>query len=114
MLYVAKNNIDKLSMAREQEERRLQIDIESLLKDFDTEKLSIEADWNEWLKKTSYQLLKQSPNPILYICSKIAEVYTPIASELYNIAFLSIWRILNDVEKNQIMRSIQNSINSTV
>lgn len=52
--YVARNNIDKLSMAREQEERRLQIDIESLLKDFDTEKLSIEADWNEWLKKTSY------------------------------------------------------------
>ena len=104
--YVARNNIDKLSMAREQEERRLQIDIESLLKDFDTEKLSIEADWNEWLKKTSYQLLKQSPNPILYICSKIAEVYSPIASELYNIAFLSIWRILNDVEKNQIMRSI--------
>ena len=84
------------------------------MKDFDTEKLSIEADWNEWLKKTSYQLLKQSPNLILFRCSKIAEVYSPIAAELYNVAFLSIWRILNDMQKNQIMKSIQNSIHSQV
>lgn len=66
------------------------------MKDFETEKLSIESDWNEWLKKTSYQLLKQSPNPVIYYCSKIAEVYSSISSELYNVAFLSIWRILND------------------
>jgi hypothetical protein len=88
---------DQLSMARDLEIRKNNIDIETLMKDFDTEKLSIEADWNEWLKKTSYQLLKQSPNLILFRCSKIAEVYSPIASELYNVAFLSIWRILNDL-----------------
>lgn len=34
--------------------RRLFIDIDLLLKDFDTEKISIDADWNEWLKKTSF------------------------------------------------------------
>jgi FKBP12-rapamycin complex-associated protein len=84
-------------MARDQEIRKNNIDIDTLMKDFDTEKLSIEADWNEWLKKTSYQLLKQSPNLILFRCSKIAEVYSPIAAELYNVAFLSIWRILNDM-----------------
>ena len=77
--------------------------------DFGTEKLSIEADWNEWLKKTSYQLLKQSPNPILFICSRIADVYSPIATELYNVAFLSIYRILNDAEKNAIVKSIKAS-----
>jgi hypothetical protein len=41
-------------MARDQEIRKNNIDIDTLMKDFDTEKLSIEADWNEWLKKTSY------------------------------------------------------------
>ena len=90
-------------MANEIELRKYMIDIDLVLKDFDTDKISIEADWNEWLKKTSYQLLKQSPNPILFACSIVAEVYSPIASELYNVAFLSIWKILSDNQKNLIM-----------
>jgi hypothetical protein len=45
-------------MASNLRERREAISIEQLMADFGTEKLSIEADWNEWLKKTSYQLLK--------------------------------------------------------
>jgi len=52
-LYIP-NHQDQLSMARDQEIRKNNIDIDTLMKDFDTEKLSIEADWNEWLKKTSY------------------------------------------------------------
>ena len=102
-------NQDQRSMAQEIEVRRLFIDIDALLKDFDTEKISIEADWSEWLKKTSFQLLKQSPNPILCACSTVAEVYSPIASELYNVAFLSLWKILNDHQKNLVMQSIKKS-----
>lgn len=90
------------------------LDNELLIKAFDTDKISIEADWNEWLKKTSYQLLKQSPNLILYSCSKVAEVYSPIANELYNVAFLSQWKILNDNQKNLIMTSIKKSTQSKV
>jgi len=101
-------------MANEIEMRRFIIDIELLMKDFDTDKIAIEADWNEWLKKTSFQLLKQSPNPILYACSTVAEVYSPIASELYNVAFLSLWKILNDNQKNHIMTSIKKSTQSAV
>ena len=47
-----------MTLAHEQEVRRYMIDITLLMKDFDTDKMSIEADWNEWLKKTSFQLLK--------------------------------------------------------
>jgi FKBP12-rapamycin complex-associated protein len=71
--------------------RKLMIDIDQIIKDFDTEKMSIEDDWNEWLKQTSIQLLKQSPNLIIYVCSMVAEVYSPIAQELYNVAFLTVW-----------------------
>jgi len=52
-LYV-KANYEQLSLARDQEERRMQIDLNTLMKNFDTDKLSIVADWNEWLKKTSF------------------------------------------------------------
>jgi len=96
-------------MANEIEIRRYLIDMEVLMKDFDTDKISIEADWNEWLKKTSFQLLKQSPSPILFACSSVAEVYSPIASELYNVAFLTLWNHLNDHQKDHIMRSIKKS-----
>ncbi len=40
------------------EMRKKYVNFEQLLKEFDTSKCSIEADWIEWLKKTSHQLLK--------------------------------------------------------
>ena len=82
------------------------------MKEFDTSKCSIEADWIEWLKKTSHQLLKQSPSPILHACSTVAEVYAPIANELYNIAFVSCWKIMNDKGKELIMENYMHAIKS--
>ena len=54
--YVQKR--DEPSMAREYENRCHVADIRQLMHEFDSDKLAIEADWMEWLKKTSYQLLK--------------------------------------------------------
>jgi len=82
------------------------------LKEFDTTKCSIKEDWDEWLNKTSFLLLKESPSPILYACSTVAEVYQPIASSLYNISFILCWGILKDYEKEQIMTNIINAINN--
>jgi FKBP12-rapamycin complex-associated protein len=42
----------------------------------------------------------------------LAEVYSPIASELYNIAFMSCWKILNDKDKEKILKNFFNAINS--
>jgi hypothetical protein len=62
---------------------------EDLLKEFDNyNNCKIHDDWIDWLKKTSYHLLKQNPSPLLYACSSVAEMYMPIISELYNIAFV--------------------------
>lgn len=46
------------SMMEIQEMRKKYVNFEQLLKEFDTTKCAIEADWIEWLKKTSHQLLK--------------------------------------------------------
>ena len=40
----------------------------------------------------------------------MAEVFNSLAQDLYNVAFLTIWRILNDQQKEFIMRSINCSI----
>jgi FKBP12-rapamycin complex-associated protein len=83
-----------------------------LLREFDTSKCHIAEDWNEWLKKTSHQLLKQNPSPVLYSCSTLTEVYAPLATELYNIAFVSCWRFLKDEEKRHIMNNFSLAIKS--
>jgi len=88
-------------------------DLSVLLKEFDTTKCSIKEDWDEWLNKTSFLLLKESPSPILYACSTVAEVYQPIASALFNISFILCWGILKDYEKEQIMTNIINAISLT-
>lgn len=41
-------------MAREYENRCHVADIRQLMQEFDSDRLAIEADWMEWLKKTSY------------------------------------------------------------
>ena len=56
--------------------------------------------------------MKQSPSPILYACSTLAEVYAPIANELYNIAFVSCWKIMNDKGKEKIMDNYLSAIKS--
>jgi hypothetical protein len=47
------NLAPRKSMLEAQEIRKKHINFEILLKEFDTSKCSIEADWIEWLKKTS-------------------------------------------------------------
>lgn len=62
---------------------------DDLLREFEKHRhCKIHDDWIDWLKKTSYHLLKQNPSPLLYACSSVAEMYMPIISELYNIAFV--------------------------
>jgi serine/threonine-protein kinase mTOR len=48
----------------------------------------------------------------LYACSALAEVYDPIATELYNLAFVSCWKILNDKQKEFIITSLYCAIDS--
>eukprot|EP00349_Pseudokeronopsis_sp_Brazil_P007546 CAMPEP_0202966260 /NCGR_PEP_ID=MMETSP1396-20130829/10593_1 /ASSEMBLY_ACC=CAM_ASM_000872 /TAXON_ID= /ORGANISM="Pseudokeronopsis sp., Strain Brazil" /LENGTH=115 /DNA_ID=CAMNT_0049689903 /DNA_START=33 /DNA_END=380 /DNA_ORIENTATION=+ len=102
----------KKSIIEVQESRKKYISFEVLLREFETSKCSMEAEWVEWLKKTSNQLLKQSPSPILYACSTLAEVYAPIATELYNIAFVSCWKTMNDKVKEKILDNYMNAIKS--
>lgn len=86
---------------------------EDLLREFEKNKLCrINDDWIDWLKKTSYHLLKQNPSPLLYVCSNVAEMYLPIISELYNIAFVICFKHLNDEEKERIVSCLISVINN--
>ena len=104
----AASNAPKQVKTREQKS-----DLTTLMKEFDASKCFIKEDWIEWLKKTSIELLKQSPSPVLYACGSLAQVYDPIATELYNMAFASSWKILNDRQKEYIISNLYRAIEST-
>lgn len=77
-MLLSKENIEDIKSKEKEsvlESRVKHSDLTVLLKEFDTTKCSIKEDWDEWLNKTSYLLLKESPSPILYACSTVAEVY---------------------------------------
>lgn len=84
---------------------RTEVNIIDLINSFDTSKCHIADDWTEWLKNTSHQLLKQNPSPVLFACASLTEMYAPLASELYNIAFVTCWRNMQDAEKSKIMEA---------
>jgi serine/threonine-protein kinase mTOR len=72
------------------------VDSEKIKQEFDAAQISLKEDWVEWMRKVSVELLKQSPNPILYPCHTLAEVHNYIAHELFNISFATCWAVLND------------------
>ena len=85
-------------------------DNDLLLAEFNTSHKNLEEDWTEWMRKSSLELLKQSPYPVIYACHSVAELYPPIARELYNVAFVSCWSILNDKQKETMIKMLNNAI----
>lgn len=58
------------------------------------DKLSTAGDWTEWMRRVSVELLRNSPCPCIQPCAAIAEVYEPLAYELFNAAFISVWNAI--------------------
>ena len=92
--------------------RKAQIDKEKLVKEFDNSHYSIEEDWKEWFKSTSKILFEQSPSFALYYCHNVADYYTPLLTELYNYAFVSCWRTLNDRHKIKILKNLMYALSN--
>ncbi|POY71739.1 putative Non-specific serine/threonine protein kinase [Rhodotorula taiwanensis] len=69
-------------------------------------------DWREWLKRLSVQLLKSSPSHTLRACANLAEVYPPLARDLFNAAFVSCWTELYDQYQEELVRAITTALAS--
>jgi FKBP12-rapamycin complex-associated protein len=70
----------------------------------------MKEEWNEWMRKSQVELLRQSPNLVLSPCHSIAEVYQELANELYNIAFACVWGVLNDKHKEIVIQQLHRAI----
>ncbi|SCV00133.1 LAMI_0G03092g1_1 [Lachancea mirantina] len=63
-------------------------------------------DWQEWIRRLSIQLLKESPSHALRACSGLAGIYYPLARELFNASFASCWTELYTQYQEDFVQSL--------
>ena len=63
-------------------------------------------DWQEWIKRLSIQFLKESPSHCLRACTGLATVYYPLAKDLFNSSFASIWPELYTQYQEDLIKSL--------
>ncbi len=73
---------------------------------------STREDWQEWMRRFSVELLKESPSHALRACAGLAGVYQPLAKDLFNAAFVSCWTELYDPFQEELVRSLEVALTS--
>ena len=79
---------------------------------WDASQKSTREDWQEWMRRISVELLRQSPSNALRACAPLATLYQPLATELFNSAFVSCWTELFDPYQEDIIRSLEKALDS--
>ncbi|KAI9736363.1 MAG: phosphatidylinositol kinase- protein kinase tor1 [Cirrosporium novae-zelandiae] len=73
---------------------------------------STAEDWQEWIRRFSVELLKESPSHALRACASLASIYQPLAKDLFNAAFVSCWTELYDQYQDQLVSSLEKALTS--
>ncbi|CAN6449978.1 unnamed protein product [Victoria cruziana] len=73
---------------------------------------STKEDWAEWMRHFSIELLKESPSPALRTCARLAQLQPFVGRELFAAGFVSCWSQLNEVNQQQLVRSLEMAFSS--
>jgi len=90
----------------------LRVNQPNLKKAWETSQRSTKDDWREWMRRLSGELLRESPSPALRACSALAQVYHPLARELFNASFVSCWTELADQFQDSLVRALETAFSS--
>eukprot|EP00004_Rigifila_ramosa_P027283 TRINITY_DN882_c0_g1_i1.p1 TRINITY_DN882_c0_g1~~TRINITY_DN882_c0_g1_i1.p1 ORF type:complete len:2377 (-),score=590.06 TRINITY_DN882_c0_g1_i1:39-6899(-) len=90
--------------------KKLHVNQQNLKKAWEASQRSTKDDWMEWIRRFSVELLRESPSPALRSCSALAQVYYPLARELFNAGFVSCWTELYDPFQDLLVRSLETAL----
>lgn len=90
--------------------KKLPVNQQHLKNAWEASQRSTKEDWQEWIRRFSVELLKQSPQHALRACAGLAGVYYPLARDLFNAAFVSCWTELYDQFQEELVRSIETAL----
>ncbi|KAF8421355.1 armadillo-type protein [Terfezia claveryi] len=92
--------------------KKLPVNQQHLKNAWEASQKSTREDWQEWIRRFSVELLKQSPSHALRACAGLAGVYYPLARDLFNAAFVSCWTELYEQFQEELVRSIEMAVTS--
>jgi len=94
------------------EVKKMHVNQPSLRKAWEASQRATKEDWIEWIRGFSVELLRESPSPALRSCSALAQLYYPLARELFNAGFVSCYSELDIQSQNEIVQSFLTAFSS--
>ncbi|WFD00567.1 non-specific serine/threonine protein kinase [Malassezia yamatoensis] len=104
--------MDKSEDAPHAEASKMAVNQQHLKAAWDTSRISTVHDWREWLRRIAVEFLRESPSHALRACRSLAEVYHPLALELFNAGFVSCWVELYDSYQESLVRAIETALDA--
>jgi FKBP12-rapamycin complex-associated protein len=92
--------------------KKLAVNQQHLKQAWEASSKTTREDWQEWMRRFSVELLRESPQQALRACTPLASIYNPIARTLFNSAFVSCWTELYDQYQEELVRSIETALTS--
>ncbi|OJD16085.1 hypothetical protein AJ78_03718 [Emergomyces pasteurianus Ep9510] len=93
-------------------QKKILVNQQHLKNAWDASQKSTREDWQEWIRRLSVELLKESPSHALRACASLAGIYQPLAKDLFNAAFVSCWTELYGQYQEELVRSIEMALTS--
>ena len=94
------------------DQKKLPVNQEHLKNAWEASQKSTREDWQEWMRRFSVELLKESPSHALRACAGLAGVFHPLARDLFNAAFASCWTELYEQYQEELVRSLEIALTS--
>ncbi len=98
---------EKMEDAPLAEATKMTVNQQHLKQAWDTSRISTPDDWREWLRRMAVEFMRESPSHALRACRSLADVYQPLAHELFNVAFVSCWTELYEKYQEDLVRAIE-------
>ncbi|KAK0251290.1 phosphatidylinositol kinase- protein kinase tor1 [Friedmanniomyces endolithicus] len=92
--------------------KKLAVNQQHLKNAWEAGQKSTKEDWQEWMRRFSVELLKESPQQALRACTPLASIYPPLARTLFNSAFVSCWAELYVQYQEELVRSLEVALTS--
>lgn len=96
----------------EQPSKKLPVNQQVLKNAWQCSQCRTKEDWQEWNRRLSIQLLKESPSHALRACSGLASSYYPLAKDLFNASFASCWGELYTQHQEELVQSLCTALSS--
>lgn len=94
------------------DQKKLPVNQVHLKSAWEASQKSTREDWQEWMRRFSVELLKESPSHALRACAGLAGVYQPLAKDLFNAAFVSCWTELYEQYQEELVHSLETALTS--